>query len=179
MQLIAHNRPAAFTRSFATHGATNLFASLLAADGFACRFNVRDTAFVDLGHRPYGLVWSGDETDSSPTDEEIAKLQAVLRSTNLRAKAAPAGNQSPLGWSLVASVGLRLPLEGEPDVDAMLQETTALAERCLDAHTLLLLLEGTDEQANRSARATLEETIDRVVASSALRPTAIAVGRPS
>lgn len=143
----------------------------------ACRYSVRDTGFVDLGNSPLRLELSADS--SFPADARTALAQAasaVLLDSNVSFSALPEARQGePALLRLVDSEGRGLILASGPAVprtrtDAVhLMEGVAfsamrdsLLKEALRAYAVILLVEGSDDQANARAREAAQAAINTV-----------------
>ncbi|MGE3309665.1 MAG: hypothetical protein AB7O66_06820 [Limisphaerales bacterium] len=150
----------------------------IAPSTLACRYSVRDTGFVDLGSEPYRLILHrGPETPSPiPTDFEQAAA-AVLLDANVRFTSQPSAEGTPSRLTLRSPDGRELPLAllDGPDRPSSRAEIVELLERAvasptrtqlhdelLRAYAVLVLVEGSDAEANRRARQTLAEAISAI-----------------
>lgn len=145
------------------------FVFFVAVSAWACRYSVRDTGFVDLGLEAYRLRWV---PESGASAEVRSKAELLLRDSNLIWDEDPAG----VGFPRTAGLYLRdvegrilsLPLPNPSDATAVLRGvemavTSPLRERVyregLRAYALVLLLEGTDGEANARVRQDVDSAI--------------------
>ena len=161
---------------------------------FACRYTVRDVAFVDLGDVPYRLFVFAD-----PADEEIAgELQAavdriaeqVLLDANTVIEfvdTSPETDDPALKYAAEVKQFPALVAVGpeqEPLIvkQGLAQETSTAAEelnrlcrdfvdsaarremfsRLLGVHSVILMVEGTDHEANQITREMIAQTLPQV-----------------
>lgn len=145
------------------------FVFFVAVSAWACRYSVRDTGFVDLGLEAYRLRWV---PESGASAEVRSKAELLLRDSNVVWDEDPAG----VGFPRTAGLYLRdvegrilsLPLPNPSDATAVLRGvemavTSPLRERVyregLRAYALVLLLEGTDGEANARVRQDVDSAI--------------------
>jgi len=145
------------------------FVFFVAVSAWACRYSVRDTGFVDLGLEAYRLRWVPELGASA---EVRSKAELLLRDSNLIWDEDPAGGGFPRTAGLylrdVEGRILSLPLPNPSDATAVLRGvetavTSPLRERVyregLRAYALVLLLEGTDGEANARVRQDVDSAI--------------------
>lgn len=145
------------------------FVFFVAVSAWACRYSVRDTGFVDLGLEAYRLRWV---TESGASAEARSKAELLLRDSNVVWDEDPAGGGFPRTAGLylrdVEGRILSLPLPNPSDATAVLRGvemavTSPLRERVyregLRAYALVLLLEGTDGEANARVRQDVDSAI--------------------
>ncbi len=145
------------------------FVFFVAVSAWACRYSVRDTGFVDLGLEAYRLRWV---TESGASAEVRSKAELLLRDSNVVWDEDPAGGGFPRAAGLylrdVEGRILSLPLPNPSDATAVLRGvemavTSPLRERVyregLRAYALVLLLEGTDGEANDRVRQDVDSAI--------------------
>lgn len=145
------------------------FVFFVAVSAGACRYSVRDTGFVDLGLEAYRLRWV---TESGASAEVRSKAELLLRDSNVVWDEDPAGGGFPRAAGLylrdVEGRILSLPLPNPSDATAVLRGvemavTSPLRERVyregLRAYALVLLLEGTDGEANDRVRQDVDSAI--------------------
>ncbi|MSU84683.1 MAG: hypothetical protein EXS21_06145 [Pedosphaera sp.] len=145
------------------------FVFFVAVSVWACRYSVRDTGFVDLGLEAYRLRWV---PESGASAEVRSKAELLLRDSNVVWDEDPAGEGFPRTAGLylrdVEGRILSLPLPNPSDATAVLRGvemavTSPLRERVyregLRAYALVLLLEGTDGEANARVRQDVESAI--------------------
>jgi len=145
------------------------FVFFVAVSAWACRYSVRDTGFVDLGLEAYRLRWV---TESGASAEVRSKAELLLRDSNIVWDEDPTGGGFPRAAGLylrdVEGRILSLPLPNPSDATAVLRGvemavTSPLRERVyregLRAYALVLLLEGTDGEANARVRQDVDSAI--------------------
>ena len=145
------------------------FVFFVAVSAWACRYSVRDTGFVDLGLEAYRLRWV---PESGASAEVRSKAELLLRDSNVVWDEDPAGGGFPRTAGLylrdVEGRILSLPLPNPSDATAVLRGvemavTSPLRERVyregLRAYALVLLLEGTDGEANARVRQDVDSAI--------------------
>ena len=145
------------------------FVFFVAVSVWACRYSVRDTGFVDLGLEAYRLRWV---PESGASAEVRSKAELLLRDSNVVWDENPAGEGFPRTAGLylrdVEGRILSLPLPNPSDATAVLRGvemavTSPLRERVyregLRAYALVLLLEGTDGEANARVRQDVDSAI--------------------
>ena len=145
------------------------FVFFVAVSVWACRYSVRDTGFVDLGLEAYRLRWV---PESGASAEVRSKAELLLRDSNVVWDEDPAGEGFPRTAGLylrdVEGRILSLPLPNPSDATAVLRGvemavTSPLRERVyregLRAYALVLLLEGTDGEANARVRQDVDSAI--------------------
>lgn len=176
---------------------------LQASTAWACRYNVRDTGFVDLGTEPYHLyVFYGRSTSAEVVTAVREVSSTVLSGSNVavdiinadEAKEHPglkylsedAARSLPAAV-LVSPDGPRLPLTlFAPGASLRDGLTTALRElvtspareACLqgvaDTFAVVLLIEGAGQEANRRARQALADSFEEIGNQMKLMPKTIA-----
>ena len=145
------------------------FVFFVAVSAWACRYSVRDTGFVDLGLEAYRLRWV---PESGASAEVRSKAELLLRDSNVVWDEDSAGGGFPRTAGLylrdVEGRILSLPLPNPSDAPAVLRGvemavTSPLRERVyregLRAYALVLLLEGTDGEANARVRQDVDSAI--------------------
>lgn len=154
---------------------------LLAGPSLACRYNVRDIGFVDLGIDSCILfVLVDNETQPAVVDSLKAIISEKFEETDLRAElvsisddpahpavevAKAAGITSPPALLFVAPDGRARPVEVPPDPAAFnttlgpaLEALAAsplrqqIAESCAQSYGLILIIEGLDAAQNAAAQ---------------------------
>lgn len=166
----------------------------------ACRYNVRDTGFVDLGVSNYEFSWSGPVSTpenllSEPGAEKLKpsdSLREALRDTNLLFAQNMANQETPSGTNqlpasetnpavqltITAPDGRELSLPCPADVDspAMVAKLVdsplqrKLIDRTLNCHSIVLLVEGVDEAENEAVRDLIEQTLEETQKASEFWP---------
>lgn len=176
---------------------------LQTATAWACRYNVRDTGFVDFGTEPYKLCVFHRGSDSAERLTAIREVSsAVLNGSNIALELVNAdeasGNPSLKHLSpeaarslpaavLVSPDGPRLPValftpgaSSREELARVLRDlvTSPTREACLegvcDAFAVVLLIEGRSQEANRQARQALTDSIEEIRNQMKLMPKAIA-----
>lgn len=154
----------------------------------ACKYSVRDVAFVDLGTAPYCLVILTDEQTPAELTERLhgtaagvlvdanVRLQMVRADDHLDAElkslVAAQGLTSLPAAMLVAPDGRALPVALPSDASqenlwAAFEKVVSspardkLLDEALKSHSVVLLVEGRDDQANRRAREIAAGAIDQ------------------
>lgn len=158
------------------------------ASGSACKYSVRDVAFVDLGGGGYRLIIVSDaQTPAELTERLHGAAAGVLVDANVRLQMARADDASDTQLKsllaaqqmtslpaaiLVASDGRSLPIAVPSDVSqanlwAAFERVVAspVREKVLDAalksHSVVLVIEGSNDQANQRAKEIANGAIDQ------------------
>lgn len=171
--------------------------------GVACRYNVRDLGFIDVGDSAYRLyVYPGPDTPGGQLDQVSEVVGASLSDSNLdfvlchsdggptpEAKAAFQAHPDLVlpGAVLSSPDGQTFPLSfhlGQPgwetqvaaELDALVHSPARAAITRLTAQTfaVVLLLEGSDSEATQSARAAIQGAIEQTRTAMAWMPKSIA-----
>ena len=161
----------------------------------ACRFNVRDVGFVDLGSPPYRFYCLVDQSTPADTATAIKEISAAaFFNTNIEPEVLDAGDAKASRWrsdaTLPASVlvapdgerSLTLPLihEGELLQDSLwtsmeaVFESPARAEilaKAIDTYGVIVFVEGSDPAENTRIQNVAQLVIARVEDSLGTRPT--------
>jgi hypothetical protein len=170
---------------------------------FACRFNVRETGFVDLGNEPYylyGYVTTDTPPDTITTFEQISS--AALMDSNIKFEIIDTSRQrdhpaikfldpwpiesfpaavlvSPEKKSLLVSVT-------EPDrpfkqslwsvLESILSspKREEILQQVIKTYGVVLVIEGPDVQENRRVREAVSAAVERITTQMPLMPKAIA-----
>ncbi len=161
---------------------------LLAPVAHACRFNVRDVGFVDLGSKPYKLYCYIDNQTSAELATQIGDISlAALLDSNIEAEVVnldtaknhpgldyAASDKNPaLPFAALVSPekrSLQLPLlaPGKSPTESLwsafesLYESTwrdEVMQTVLETYGAVILLEGADPAENERARAAVEKSI--------------------
>ena len=167
---------------------TLAFCLLLPAFAFACRFNVRDVGFVDLGSQPYKLYCYVDNQTPPDLVTQINDISlAALLDSNIEAEVvnldtakghpglayAASDKSRPLPFAALVSPekrSLQLPLlaPGETPTESLWSAFESLYESAwrdevmgtvLETYGAVILLEGSDPAENRKAREAAERSI--------------------
>ncbi|MGI9456760.1 MAG: hypothetical protein ACR2NU_09370, partial [Aeoliella sp.] len=150
-----------------------------ALGSMACRYNVRDVGFVNLGRSTYQLevprVGSEDAGQGDWT-----RLKAQYPAGNVHVVEAPANQTGePAIISLRGPDGRQRELTIQDELDwaaedlhrASVSELSQnLVDRLISCHSIVLLAEGIDANANKEARRVIDEAIAAVVATRSLWP---------
>ena len=166
----------------------------------ACRYNVRDTGFVDLGVSNYEFSWSGPVSTpenllSEPGAEKLKpsdSLREALRDTNLLFAQNMAKQETPSGTNqlpasetnpavqltITAPDGRELSLPCPADVDSLAMVAKLvdsplqreLIDRTLNCHSIVLLIEGLYEAENEAVRDLIEQTLEETQKASEFWP---------
>jgi hypothetical protein len=169
-----------------------------------CRFNVRETGFVDLNDRPFVLVYYTDESTPRAFEEGFLKVAGELLAestvtyelveTDLQPdhpalKYIDRSEEArfPLA-QLVSPDEMTFPIQvaaedatGEPDLDAVWQlvRTSArdrLTQQLATHYGVVLLVEGTDPEANYAALLEVEKAIAELESFLGLMPKPVRLG---
>ena len=154
----------------------------------ACRYNVRDTGFVDLGASYYGFSWTGPVSipanllaePGAETLKPSDSMREALRDTNLlfaqnmarqetpgTTSQPPSDDKNPaVQITITAPDGRELGLPCPADIDspAMVGQLVdsplqrELIDRMLNCHSIVLLVEGADEAENEVVRDLIGQT---------------------
>jgi len=167
---------------------TLAFCLLLPAFAFACRFNVRDVGFVDLGSQPYKLYCYVDNQTPPDLVTQINDISlAALLDSNIEAEVvnldtakghpglayAASDKSRPLPFAALVSPekrSLQLPLlaPGKTPAESLWSAFESLYESAwrdevmgtvLETYGAVILLEGSDPAENRKAREAAERSI--------------------
>jgi len=178
-----------------------LFVFLTAAEVTACRYNIRDVGFVDLGsdiYRLYGYVDGDTSTDLQAHMNDLA--QAVFLDSNILFERVPVqGMTNPQATELLSQLQLKtfpvavlsiaerdplvIPVPTDRDqmaatfeklIASPLRET--LLKKLKDVYALVLVVHGPDSEQNTWARDAAQSAISEVTQVMSLMPKAS--GRP-
>lgn len=182
-----------------------LAALVAAPDALACRYNVRDLGFMDIGDPPY-VLWgyfdastsentlrrfsdiAGKSFKDAPVEIEVSVLASKpdalddpLLQQHSHLSLPVALFQSPDGQSLPIPLDLTDPAWEEALAQQLRSLVSSPARDAIlaasaRAFAVLLLFEGTDADATRDARRAIEGSIEDVTVSLPLMPKSIAHG---
>lgn len=116
----------------------------------ACKYSVRDVAFVDLGVQPYLLRYSHDDKDEALTKS----IRAILKGTNIQFEYV-ASNQTSM--MIVAPDGRKLRMEDGAALDSVNALVNSplrqrLKNLSLQHHSVVMLINGSNAAANAIAK---------------------------
>lgn len=174
----------------------------LAADCFACRYSVRDVAFVafpDEFYRLYVYVesdvesWRAAIAEANESRFVESNIRARLVEVHAESEDSALQYAQDLGASNLPSAvlvnreggGLPIPLEGSSPAESLealyrwvsdSPQRGAIVHTLLTSHSVVLLVEGVNAEQNRVARSWAEETIQLVNQSLAFLPKPVKQG---
>jgi len=156
-----------------------IVAIVLAAESLvsACRYNVRDTGFVDQGNSQYLATVFG-------TAEELATISEIAEKIAGESNLVFQPGDGSTGLQVGPSIQFRSPddrqLQLSTSDETSLQEWVSslvdsplradLIDQLLNCHSVILIVEGQDDGLNQRARTIAKETIEAVQESSAMWP---------
>jgi hypothetical protein len=181
------------------------FAIVLTVNGpaLACRYNVRDLGFIDVGDQPYRLyTYLAPDVSAEEVDAVQDMAQAALSESNIDFVLATAAGEptpeakailqahpdlqlpgailvSPDGQTLrlklsVGQAGWRQPLANQLQSLVESPNRDAITRLAAETFAVVLLLEGTNQEATQLARTAIDGAIEQIRMSMAWMPKAIA-----
>lgn len=170
-----------------------VFSALLVAGhpAHACRYNVREVGFIDIGMEPYWLfVYTGEGTSEEEATALRGRVDAALAETNVQCELVPADTDanhpamqfvrahevtdfpavvlvSPDGQSrrlaLAADAGgLTDAITGAMEDVLHSPVRKQILEKAADNYAVVLLLEGPEAEQNAAAREVIETAIEHI-----------------
>ncbi|UCG55746.1 MAG: hypothetical protein JSU70_12845 [Phycisphaerales bacterium] len=176
---------------------------LHAGSAIACRFNVREIGFVDLGIEPYYLVGYVNKDTPAEVNESLEETSyAALMDSNIQIEMVDVDNQKDhaafkyVGLHkiesfpaavLVSPDGQSLPVSiSEPDkpfketlwsaLDDILSSPTReqINRKVVESYGVVLLIEGTDAEENQRAKLAASKAIENIAEHMDMLPKPIA-----
>ncbi|MFQ3167635.1 MAG: hypothetical protein ACI8QI_000166 [Limisphaerales bacterium] len=171
-----------------------LLACLLSLEAQACRFNVRDVGFVDLGSEPYRLyLFVGDAMPAAGRESLQSIATATFYDSNVKAQLLPLGQalqgeakaflpdgftgETPTAVLVSPDQKSTLPVPLAKDDVPILQTAwdalesvldsprrNAILERVFERYGVVLVVEGSDASQNRRIRTMADAVVSEITA---------------